>query len=52
VGDVYMSLIYTCELAGVNPLDDLTQLQRHTKEVAANPAKWLPWNHKETLAAR
>jgi hypothetical protein len=52
VGDVYMSLIYTCELAGVNPFDYLTQLQLHAKEVAANPAQWLPWNYQETLAAR
>jgi hypothetical protein len=26
VGDVFMSLIYTCELNGANPFDSLTQL--------------------------
>ena len=39
VGDMYMSLIYTCELCGANPFDYLTELQRHAAEVAANPAR-------------
>ncbi len=45
VGDLYMSLIYTCQLNGVNPFDYLTELQRHADEVAAAPAAWLPWNY-------
>lgn len=28
VGDLYMSLIHTCELNGVNPFEYLTELQR------------------------
>jgi hypothetical protein len=28
VGDLYMSLIHTCELAGANAFDYLTELQR------------------------
>jgi hypothetical protein len=28
VGDLYMSLIHTCELNSVNPFDYLTELQR------------------------
>src|ERR1035438_1211607 len=31
-GDLFMSLIHTCELNGVNPFDYLTELQRHTAE--------------------
>lgn len=50
VGDLYMSLIATAKLANVNPFDYLTELQRHTEEVAANPADWMPWNYRETLA--
>jgi hypothetical protein len=50
VADVYMTLIYTCELCGANPFDYLTELQRHAAEVAANPASWLPWNYRDTLA--
>jgi len=30
VGDLFMSLIHTCELCGANPFDYLSQLQRHT----------------------
>jgi hypothetical protein len=45
VGDVFMSLIYTCELNGVNPFDYLTRLQQHADATAAAPASWLPWNY-------
>jgi transposase len=48
VGDLFMSLIYTCQLNEVNPLDYLTQLQQHADRVAANPALWLPWNYRAT----
>jgi hypothetical protein len=50
VADVYMSLIYTCELCGANPFDYLTELQRHAAEVAAKPACWMPWNYRDALA--
>jgi transposase len=46
-GDLFMSLIHSCELAGANPFDYLTQLQRHTSELAANPSAWMPWNYLE-----
>ncbi len=49
VGDLYMSLIHSCELCGANPFDYLTQLQRHARELAAQPAEWMPWNFRETL---
>ena len=51
VGDVFMSLIHTCELGGVNPFDYLTELERHAGELSANPQNWMPWNYRETLAA-
>jgi len=47
VGDLFMSLIHTCELAGAYPFDYLTQLQRHASELAANPSAWMPWNFLE-----
>jgi len=52
VGDLFMSLIHTCELAGANPFDYLTQLQRHREALAVTPAAWLPWNYRDTLAMR
>ena len=38
VGDIFMSLIYTCELCGANPFDYLTELKRHASELCS-PAK-------------
>ena len=49
VGDLYMSLIATCEQNGVNPLTYLTELMRHTNELQANPAAWMPWNYTQVL---
>jgi hypothetical protein len=50
VGDVYMSLIHTCELNRVDPFDYQTQLQRHAKDVRQHPDKWLPWNYPKAKA--
>jgi transposase len=49
VGDLFMSLIHTCQLAGVNSFEYLTELQRHARELAANPSDWMPWNYRERL---
>jgi transposase len=49
-GDLFMSLIHTCELAGANPFDYLAELQRHPTELASSPSAWMPWNYAETLA--
>src|SRR5207249_1762471 len=49
VGDLYMSLIHTCELCGASPFDYLTELQRHAAELALSPAEWMPWNYHATL---
>jgi transposase len=45
VGDMFMSLIYTCQLNEVNPFEYLTQVQENVDEVAANPQRWMPWNY-------
>jgi hypothetical protein len=37
VGDLFMSLIHTCELNGANPFDYLTELQRHAAELERSP---------------
>ena len=50
VGDIYMSLIHTCVLCGVNPFEYLQALQIHVDDVRAGPALWLPWNYREQLA--
>jgi transposase len=50
VGDLFMSLIHTCELNKANPFDYLTELQRHAEELKRHPSEWMPWNYRETLA--
>jgi transposase len=50
MGDLFMSLIHTCELNGVNAFDYLTELQRHATELKQNPSEWMPWNYRDTLA--
>jgi transposase len=50
VGDLFLSLIHTCELNGANPFDYLTELQRHAEELKRSPSEWMPWNYRESLA--
>jgi len=50
VGDLFMSLIHTCELNGANPFDYLSELLRHAEELKRCPSEWMPWNYRETLA--
>ena len=49
VGDLFMSLIYTCQLCGANAFDYLTELQKHRRELFRNPSEWMPWNYRITL---
>jgi transposase len=49
VGDLFMSLIATCELCGANPFDYLTELDRHANEAGLAAQNWMPWNYRETL---
>lgn len=51
VGDIFMSLIHTCELCQADAFGYLTELDRHAADVAANPRDWMPWNYHATLAA-
>ena len=46
VGDLFLSLIHTCELNGANPFAYLTELQRHASEVATEPGAWMPWIYR------
>jgi len=51
VGDLFMSLIYSAELAGANPFDYLTALLEHRDDVARCPEDWMPWNYRASLDA-
>jgi transposase len=50
VGDIYMSLIHTCELCKVNPFEYLQALHTHAQVVMTGAEQWLPWNYREQLA--
>jgi transposase len=49
VGDLFMSLIYTCQLNEANPFDYLTELQQRAEALAACPERWMPWNYRDAL---
>lgn len=49
VGDLFMSLIHTCQLCEANPFDYLTELQRHADQLPLDPRNWMPWNYRERL---
>ncbi len=51
VGDLFMSLIHTCQLRGANPFDYLTELQRHSQELPCSPEQWMPWNYRDAAMA-
>lgn len=52
IGDLFMSLIHTCQLCGVNPFDYLTQLQEHSKNVFKKPQEWMPWNYQANSSTK
>ena len=51
IGGVLTSVIYTCALAGVNPLNYLIALQEHKNQIVKEPERWLPWFYEDTLAS-
>lgn len=50
VGDIFMSLIHSCELNGVQPFEYVVELLRHHEKAAEAPAEWMPWNYREALS--
>ena len=52
VGDVLTSLIETCRLAGINPLEYLTALMHNRSAVFRDPSAWLPWNYRDPREGR
>ena len=52
VGDLFMSIIHTCELQNNNPFDYLVTLAKHADRITEAPADWMPWNYQITLAAQ
>jgi hypothetical protein len=51
IGDLFMSIIHTCNLNNVNPFVYLTTLQKHCPDVSKNPQQWMPWNYTSASIA-
>jgi transposase len=49
-GDLFMSLIHTCQLNGVNPFEYLLAISTHADAVKLIPKAWLPWNYPKSSA--
>jgi transposase len=47
-GDLFMSLIHTCRLNGVNPFEYLLAIATHPDAVKLVPQAWLPWNYPKS----
>jgi len=50
IGDLFMSLIHTCNLCKVNPFEYLKALQQHSAEIFRNPDQWMPWNYEKSIS--
>jgi hypothetical protein len=48
-GSHMMSIIQTCRNLAVSAFEYLTVIGRYEAKVKENPAKWLPWNFRESL---
>lgn len=46
VGDLYTSIIHTCELNEANPFDYFKTLLANPKAIEDNPADWMPWTYE------
>ena len=51
VGDMFMSIIHTCVLAGESPYDYLVAIQTHQAAVLKTPRDWMPWNYRKSIPA-
>jgi hypothetical protein len=51
-GDLFHSLIHTCELAGVNSHDYLMALLNNSPLAQATPKDCMPWNYADSLRAQ
>jgi hypothetical protein len=50
IGDLFMSLIRTCNLCKVNPFEHLKTLQQHSSKLFQNPNQWMPWNYEKATS--
>jgi hypothetical protein len=49
IGSVLTSVIYTCTLSNINPLEYLISVQENKNQIVKEPSAWLPWNYQAQL---
>jgi len=49
VASILMSIIQTCRLNGVNPVDYLVACQENRSQIFKQPRLWLPWNYQDCV---
>lgn len=49
VGDIFISLIKTCEMNGINSFEFLKSILDHKEKVLASPESWTPFKFRENL---
>ncbi|HPD32314.1 MAG TPA: transposase [Phycisphaerae bacterium] len=52
VGDLFMSLIHTCQSDEIDPFDCLTELRHRAVELAAQPEHRIPRNYPNALSGQ
>lgn len=50
IGDIFMSLIHTCNLMKINPFKYLVALQKYSESLFKEPSRWMPWNYENAIA--
>ena len=50
IGGILTSVIYTCILSGINPVEYLTMLQVNRDQIIKEPNAYLPWTYQDTLS--
>ena len=50
IGGVLTSVIYTCVLSDINPLEYLIAVQENKDHIVKEPSAWLPWNFQAQLS--
>jgi hypothetical protein len=51
VGDLFTSIIHTCELNEVNPFEYTKALLQNAKRLEEVPQDWMPWSYASTERA-
>jgi transposase len=49
VADLFMTIIHTCELQGINPFDYMLNVAKNPFDIALKPEQWMPWNFQLNL---